>query len=292
MNRRFFLPMIALACACAASPKPRTSPAPVTAAVRAADGVKIAFDARGEGEPSIVFIHGWCCDRTFWLGQLDAFAADHRVVAIDLVGHGTSGVYRDRWTVDGLAGDVQMLVEGLDLKRVVLVGHSMGGPVALLAAARMPGRVVAVVGIDTLQDVEREIPKEMADQIMHSFEEDFAGTMKGFMPSMFPPDADPKVVAWVIEKATATNQTAALGLFRDFLTLDVKHALESAHVPVRCINSVPRPPMGIPTATDRNRKHGDFDAVEMKGVGHYPMLERPAEFNARLRETIATLPRS
>jgi len=86
------------------------------------------------------------------------FAADYKVVTLDQAGHGESGKDRKAWTVESLAGDVESVVKDLGLKRVILVGHSMGGPVALLAAKRMPGTVVAVIGIDTLQDAEFKQP--------------------------------------------------------------------------------------------------------------------------------------
>jgi pimeloyl-ACP methyl ester carboxylesterase len=85
-----------------------------------------------------VFVHCWACDRTYWREQVDVFAADHQVVTLDLAGHGESGAGRETWTVKGLAGDVQAVVEALDLERVILIGHSMGGPVSRRHAAYAP----------------------------------------------------------------------------------------------------------------------------------------------------------
>ncbi len=121
----------------------------VTDIARAPDGLPIVYDVRGGGETSLVFIHCWCCDRAFWREQLDEFADEYRVVALDLGGHGASGAEREPWTVASLAGDVEAVVKQLKLRRVILIGHSMGGPVALLAAGRMPQRVIGVVAVDT-----------------------------------------------------------------------------------------------------------------------------------------------
>src|SRR5262249_58934803 len=111
----------------------------------------------------------------YWKNQAEAFAADYRVVALDQAGHGESGKYRKAWTAAGLAGDVEAVVKALGLKRVILVGHSMGGPVALLAAKRMPGTVVAVTRVDTLQNVEVGVPEEVRKQVIEAFEKDFKG---------------------------------------------------------------------------------------------------------------------
>src|SRR5262245_45079157 len=129
--------------------------------VRADDGLNVVCEVRGKGDTALVFLHGWCGDRAYWKHQLDEFAADYRVVALDQAGHGESGKDRKSWTASGLAGDVEAVVKALGLKRVILVGHSMGGPVSLLAARRMPGTVVAVIGVDTLQNAEASFPEEV-----------------------------------------------------------------------------------------------------------------------------------
>src|SRR6202011_6107803 len=145
---------------------------------RADDGLEIVGEVRGQGDTALIFLHGWCGDREYWKHQVEVFAADYRVVALDQAGHGESGKGRKAWTADGLAGDVEAVVKALALKRVILVGHSMGGPIALLAAKRMPGTVVAVIGVDTLWNAELKLPEEAAKKFMESFEKDFKGTMR------------------------------------------------------------------------------------------------------------------
>ena len=70
------------------------------------------------------------------------------------------------------------MAKSLGLKRVILVGHSMAGPVALLAAKRMPGTVVAVIGVDTLQNAEFKLPEEVRTKFLADFDKDFKGTMR------------------------------------------------------------------------------------------------------------------
>jgi pimeloyl-ACP methyl ester carboxylesterase len=257
--------------------------------VLAADGVPIAFEARGRGAVTIVFIHGWAGDRSIWRDQLPAFAESYRLVALDLPGHGESGAGREAWTLAGLAGDVQAVVEALDLKRAVLVGHSMGGPVALLAAPALRGRVIGIVGADTLHNAEFQWPAEQMEAMGRALEADFARTLDGALRSMFPAGAEPALVRRLTEKAMAADRKAVLGLFHEFQSLKLTEAFAAAKVPVRCINAAPRPPAGFATAVETNRKYADYDAVIMEGVGHFPMLERPAEFNARLRQVLAGL---
>src|SRR5262249_15942123 len=76
------------------------------ATARAADGLSIVYDIGGKGDTALVFLHGWCGDRHYWKHQIDAFAPNYRVVAVDQAGHGESGTERKEWTVAALAGDV------------------------------------------------------------------------------------------------------------------------------------------------------------------------------------------
>ena len=78
----------------------------------------------------------------------------------------------------------------------------------------------------------------------------------------------------------------ALGLMRDLSGQDLKTLLQDAKVPVRCINSAGGFQFFTPTAVDINKKYADFNAVTIADVGHYPMLEQPAEFNQKLREVL------
>jgi pimeloyl-ACP methyl ester carboxylesterase len=263
-----------------------------TATVAAPDGVPIVYEVRGEaeaGEPALVFVHCWGCDRTYWREQLDVFAADYRVVAMDLAGHGESGTGRESWKILDLAGDVEAVADALGLERMILIGHSMGGPVALEAARRMPGRVAGIVAVDTLHNADYEFPPEAVAQLVAAFEADFAGTVAGFIRGMYQPGADPAVVDWTVKKAQGTNQEAAIALMRDFGSLDFPAAFAAAKVPIRAINAAPAGPMQPVTEIEINRKYADFDAVLIEGVGHFLQLERPAELNARLREVVAGL---
>lgn len=292
IDRSVAVVLVALAIAgCARREKPPI-PAAETFAT-APDGVSIAYDVRGAGEPALVFIHGWCCNRSFWKNQVDAFATDHQVVTLDLPGHGASGSNRSAWSIRGLGADVQAVVEARGLSKVVLVGHSLGGPIALEAARLLPGRVVAVIAIDTLQDVDFVYPPEAVEQMAARFERDFTGTMTQAVRSMFTDAADPVLVEWVMTNSVGANHAAAAAIMRDYTNFDMKRALSDAKVPVRCLNAMPRDEEGgVPTNVERNRQFADFDAVMLEGGGHFPMLEQPQSFNEQLREVLKALPKS
>ncbi|HZN00030.1 MAG TPA: alpha/beta hydrolase, partial [Pyrinomonadaceae bacterium] len=95
------------------------APFPQSDRVNASDGVPIHYTVQGKGEPALVFIHCWSCDGNLWENQVPEFAKKHRVVTIDLPGHGQSGQGRKTWSIESYGDDVKTVVTKLDLKRVV-----------------------------------------------------------------------------------------------------------------------------------------------------------------------------
>jgi pimeloyl-ACP methyl ester carboxylesterase len=260
---------------------------PVKKTIRAADGLNLVGEVRGRGDTALVFLHGMCGDRAYWKNQVEVFAPDYRVVAIDQAGHSESGKDRKVWTTDALAGDVEAVVKELKLKRVILVGHSMGGSVALAAARRMPGTVVAVIGVDTLQNAESQLPEEVRKSILDGGEKDFKGMVHNMFDALLPAKVDPELKKWLQTKAEGQDPKVALTLMRDLFDLDGRKLFKEAKVPVRCINSAGGFKLFAPTAIETNKKYADFSAVTIEGVGHYPMLEKPDEFNRKLRDVLA-----
>jgi len=97
---------------------------------QAKDGVQIHYESGGNGSPALVFIHGLNCDRSYWSAQLPVFATTNHMVAIDLAGHGDSGVNRENWAMTNFGADAAAVAHALQLEDIVLVGHSMGGQIA------------------------------------------------------------------------------------------------------------------------------------------------------------------
>jgi pimeloyl-ACP methyl ester carboxylesterase len=253
--------------------------------IRAGDGLSLVGEVRGQGDTALVFLHGWCGDRQYWKHQVGPFAADYRVVTLDQAGHGQSGKDRKVWSTAGLAGDVEAVAKSLGLKRVILLGHSMGGPVALLAAKRMPGTVVAVVGVDSLHNAETQLPEEDRTKFLAAFDKDFKGTMRAVVSGMVHEKTDAELREWLVTRAQAQDPKM-VALMRDLFGVDTVTAFKEAKIPVRCINSAGGYQFFHPTAVETNKKYADFGAVTIDGVGHYPMLEKPDEFNRRLRDAL------
>ena len=225
-----------------------------------------------------MFVHGWSCDRSYWR-SLDLPWGG--VVALDLAGHGESGAGRSSWTMEAFGRDVVAVVEALDLRRVVLVGHSMGGDVVVEAALRMRERVAGLVWVDVYRSF--GVPLQDVASRVAPFRVDFRGTTHAFVRAMFPPDADPDLVEWVAEDMASAPPAVALPALVEAWGAGrvMPGLLARLGLPVVAIN-----PLGPPSDAASLAAHG-VSLVTMPGVGHFPMLEDPERFNAVLREVVA-----
>jgi pimeloyl-ACP methyl ester carboxylesterase len=262
---------------------------PKSEVVNASDGVPIHYSVQGKGDPALVFIHCWACNRHFWDNQVAEFSRTYRVVTIDLPGHGESGKERKSYSVESYGDDVKTVVTKLNLKRVVLVGSSMGGPIALEATRRMPDRVVAIVPVDTLQNVEQKVPQEQLDAVFQQMQADFKGATTNLLNQFFfSPTTPAAVKERIINETIAQKPEVVLPILKAVFSYDAAPGLREVKVPIRAINAD-----RVPTDVTANRKYApQFDVVIIKGTGHYPMLEDPARFNQMLAEILRNLPKN
>lgn len=293
--RLALLPPVALAMLACAAPEP-AAPAPAVDrqdglspgrhVYTTADGNDVPYVVRGGGATTVVLVHCWMCDRTFWDAQIPALEERYRVIALDLPGHGEAGAEREAWTVEAFGHDVAGLIDRLDLRDVVLVGHSMGGPVSLKAAALARDRVRGIVAVDTLHDAEFDFHGPGMEQMLAMFDSDFRATCASMVDRMFIEEGADEIIAEVRVKGCQTSNVAVgQALIRDFGNIDFPLWFREAGVPIRAINAaVPHE-----TKIDVNRKYADFDAVLMEGVGHYLQMTRPDEFNQHLLRTLDQL---
>ncbi len=252
------------------------------------DGVRIAYTVHGVGSPTLVLVHGWMCNQRYWSAQIPALAERFGVVTVDLGGHGASGTNRQEWTIASLAEDVQAVITHLGLNRVIVAGHSMGGRVALEVAHRLPGTVIGIIGVDTLHTAEDRFDPEQVNRLLTGLEQDFAATCNGLVRGMFVPGAETALVERVVGDMCSGPEKIGAALLRSYVEFDMKSAFGRAGVPIRALNSDL-----WPTDVEGNRAAADFDAVILKGYGHFLMQEAPEELGRAMVEAanaIATAP--
>jgi pimeloyl-ACP methyl ester carboxylesterase len=247
-------------------------------------GINLAYDVAGTGEPPMVFVHGWSCDRSYLAPQVAHFASGHAVLAVDLRGHGQSDKPEPgpgRYDVAVLADDVLAVAAAAGLRRPVLVGHSLGALAGLSAAAR-PGALRALVMVDPAPITNEGVKayfRESADTVRAdqdgSWRTEFANGF--FLPTDTVrrdeiiaefPKAAPGIAAAILQ---------AMGEF------DGAGALSRATVPVLSIGSA-HPPN---SAADLRRACPGITIGQTVGSGHFNQLEVPDQVNAMIEKFLA-----
>ena len=162
--------LLVISCSQKTEPTPSTKMETITDSVASADGTMIQYKVTGEGEPVLVFVHGWECNMTYWDSQVDVFNKNHKVVLLDLAGHGTSGMTREDYTLNAYAQDAAAVVNKLGLDKFILIGHSMGGTVNIEAARILGDKVISLIGVDTYSDFDHVYPEEQVQQCPHQLD--------------------------------------------------------------------------------------------------------------------------
>jgi len=271
--------------------------------------------AGSAGRPALVFVHGAQCTHADWRMQWPHFARTHEVVAPDLHGHGASAATPGRIRVECFAEDVLTLCDHLGLKRVVLIGHSMGCRVLLQSWANAPQRIAGLVFVDgaylvpdLLGDIDAATRATLAEESRARTAAVFAGAVPGnrarhgFAQMFYDPRHD-ALRDEIIARAAALPPYVVQELMPGFAAWDVLH-LESnlagigrAKVPMLVIAStymnaqrerVTLAP-GVMTpwlrAVEALAPHADV--LRHHGWGHFPMLEEPGVINAEIEGFLA-----
>ena len=250
------------------------------------DGVVLSYDDVGSGEPPLVLVHGAACNRRFWNQQVPRFCADHRVVAVDLRGHGESDAPSDRYTVRLFAEDLAATCTQLGIESPVVIGHSLGGLVALDFACAYPDHVAAVVLIDSPLLPGANRAEVVGGLVAGLRGRDPDSALRGYFAGLFGPYDDPAARSWILEQAMLTQPHVTSSLWEESLvSWDDEAALRECRVPLLYIDA------GTPNA-DLAR------AVELCprlmiaktiGSGHFSPLVVPQQVNAVL-ERFLSLP--
>ena len=252
-------------------------------------GRKISYAGAGTDGDVILLVHGYGGDRNSWLFLQEPLAAKYRVYALDLPGHGTSSKDVGDGSIGVLADAVTGVLDALGADRAHLVGHSMGGAVALAVAAAAPGRIASLTLI---------APAGFGPEIN-------AGYLRGFADAQTRRELKPVVVQLFADESLVTRQLvddllaykrldgvdqALHALLGALLEGDAQRADSAASlaaiggaVPVTVVWG--RADQIIPAAQADSVPGAVRHVID--GAGHMPHMERPAEVQAAVEETLA-----
>lgn len=257
--------------------------------VSSKDGTPISYEVYGSGEPALVFVHGWSCDARYWRAQIAHFSPKHRVVVLDLAGHGHSGTARERFSMAAFGEDVRAVTEAAGAQKAILIGHSMGGSVIAEAARLMPDRVIGLIGVDTLENIEYPLTQEELKSMIAPLEKDFATASRQFVGEMISPQTDQGLREWILADVSTAPPAVALSAMNEMMTQYITgkaaQVFEEIRIPVISVNGDV-----WPINYEGNRRHMlSYDAIVLKNGDHFLMMNRPDEFNAALEKAIGML---
>jgi pimeloyl-ACP methyl ester carboxylesterase len=248
------------------------------------DGVSLAFEEIGTGSPQILLVHGWCTDHTFFAPQIEHFGRDHRVVAIDLRGHGASDAPRQDYTMAGFVADLAWMCDELSLEKPIVVGHSMGGTVALELAAAKPDFPAGIVMIDSVilppapfMDMLRQLGAALRGP-------GYLEPLKQGLSGLFLATDDPARKSQILAGTSKTQQHVLASAFASHLTdYDAAEAISACRVPIAYIGAAT--PM---VDLDRFRAACPrLMTAQTLGSGHFSPLEVPDQINAMITRFVS-----
>ncbi len=274
--------LLALACLLGAAPA-----APAAERTASLDGRRVSYEDLGRGAEAVVLVHGWSCDHTIWRAQLADLAGEFRVIAPDLPGHGRSDHPARAYTMAHLVRGLEAVLKAAKVRRVVLVGHSLGAKVASEYARRHPARVRGLVLVDgailrapagpTAETRWREEAAALLAGLTESRRQEF---LDGFLAPLWGPGIKPEQAAVVRGLMRATPLPVARSALKEFLDPAIWRV----------------GPLGVPTLAIVARRpalpadqrelllalYPRLEYLAWEGVGHFFMLETPERLNPLL----------
>ena len=256
--------------------------------------LRVHYEDCGAGPEALVFIHGWTCDLTFWRGQKPLYAdPTRRALLIDLPGHGLSDKPHRAYPIEFFARAIDAVMRDAQVERAVLIGHSLGGPIAYAFLRLFPEKAKALVLVDAFVSRHMAGPPDRAAtaayfaRIARSFqgpagEKTFAQRVE----SCFTPQTPEPLRAEIRAKMYATPKHVRIAALTSISSLHPPPADEVFDLPA----------IAIQVAEPHTQERFDlmrtiFTRMQLdrwEGAGHFLMLEDPARFNREVEQFLAS----
>ena len=239
------------------------------------DDLQLYYERAGRGDPPLVFVHGWCCDHSFFQPQVEHFQSSHAVTTFDLRGCGSSDRPEDGYDIPTLADDLAWLCEEIGISRPVVIGHSLGGMIAIELAARHPSVPSAVVA----DDPGPINPPTETRRIYEGFAMELEGpdgeaVRRAWVEDGVGPTAGAEQRQWIVETMCSVPLSVAAAGIRGAVSWNGVGALALCMVPLFVLSS----------ATDGSNNperllpfKPDIHFGMTVGAGHFHQLEVPEQ---------------
>lgn len=248
----------------------------------------------GRGTQPMVFVHGFGCDQNMWRFVAPAFEDDYTVVRFDYVGSGKSDLSAydpARYaTLDGYAQDVLDVIHALDLRDVILVGHSVSGMVGVLAANREPERFARLVLIGPSPRYVNDPPyvggfeRADIDGLLEMMEHNYIGWASFLAPAIMKNPDRPELGEELTDSFCSTDPVISRRFAEATFLSDNRDDLPRVTVPalvLQCSDDMVAP---LEVGEYVHRQTPGSTLRVMKATGHCPHMSHPEETIELIRE--------
>jgi pimeloyl-ACP methyl ester carboxylesterase len=245
------------------------------------NGIKLAYVDAGKGQrgqQAIVLIHGWSDSHELLELMLGHFSTKYRVFAVDLRGHGQSDKPKTGYAMAQLADEIAWMCDQLKIRKPTIIGHSLGGSIALEIAARhptLPKSIVAIEGV-ILPPVEVLEAMKPLGQALKS--PAWREAMQGFIASGFLPTDDPALKAYALKELEKIPQHVHIGVYEGTISWDAAAAARACKAPVLYLD------VGSGISDLKRFKSLCPQLMDGKtvGLGHSQMVATPQQVNTMI----------
>jgi 3-oxoadipate enol-lactonase len=235
------------------------------------NGIQLAYARRGDG-PTLVLLHGFPLDHHLWDEVVPLLEDTFDIILPDLRGFGESTTIDSQYSMDDYASDIVGLLDQLEIQKAAIVGHSMGGYVALAFARLYPDRVsgLGLVSSQVLAD-----PPERKEGRYKSAADVSAHGISSVVETMTPKfTTDEKLQSYARSSMERQQPAAYIGALRAMAErIDSTPLLASFHFPIVVVHGDSDSLIPIDRAREVKAAISQAHLVEIPGAGHMPMME-------------------
>lgn len=251
----------------------------------------LSYYDKGKGKTTLLFIHGSFVNKEYWKNQIQFFSKKYRVIALDLAGHGNSTHNRNNWTIQEFGNDITQIITKLSLKRVILIGHSVGADIALETASQNNPAIIGIVGIDYFKNTGFALPENVIEQVITNLKTDFQKTNEQYVnQALVTQKTNQGIKDRILSDFKSMNPNIGIAMNESFLHYSKRETdlLKKNRYKLYLLNTD-----YSPTNTDslKNIVGDNYELNLMNGTCHYSMIENPEKFNPELQKIIRQITR-
>ncbi|WNF20872.1 alpha/beta hydrolase [Mesobacillus jeotgali] len=252
---------------------------------------EISYYDVGKGKPMFL-IHGFAGSKKYWDKIIPQLANENRVIAIDLPGHGESGMSKDRYAIEDMAETIKELLDHLGMKKVTMFGHSLGGYITLAFAEAHPEYLNGFSLVHSTANPDSEEAKEGRENNAKKIQEEGAESfIDGLSKKLFSPENTEVNAKKIDETVKIGLKTSEKGLISALLAMknrpDRNQVLKETKLPVLLIAG--EKDQIIPPEKTFTVSREKIEERVIQNAGHMSMYEQPEELVMVMKDFLADI---